>query len=143
MNRRSTRWRKPDSSTTIEVSTTTATREIALVSKKTGINYVPLRDLLKAEKWSEADLQTYKLVEEIVKTAKQRNKHIFIELKTIAEFSCPDIRIINDLWQKYTGNKFGFSPQQEVWQSVNQQGDFSTKTWRRFATEVDCCHLWK
>ena len=92
--------------------------------------------MLKQEKWSEADLQTYKLIEQIVKTAKQRNKHVFIELKTIAEFACPDIRTIDVLWQKYTENKFGFSSQQDVWQSVNQKGDFSTQTWRRFATEV-------
>jgi|GEM_PF-1480873 len=127
---------EPIESETIEVSTTTTTRKIALVSNKTGINYVPLRNLLKEEKWSEADLQTYKLVEEIVETAKKKNKHIFIELKTIAEFSCPDVRTIDSLWKKYTGNKFGFSSQQEVWQSVNQKGDFSTQTWRRFATEV-------
>lgn len=119
---------------TIEVNTTT--RKIALVSQKTGIDYTALRDLLQAEKWSEADIATYKLVEQIVKTAKERNKNIFIELKTIAEFSCPDIRTIDYLWKKYTGDKFGFSSQQEVWQSVNQQGDFSTQTWRRFATEV-------
>ncbi|MCC0176115.1 GUN4 domain-containing protein [Waterburya agarophytonicola K14] len=123
-------------SETIEVNTTTTTREIVLVSQKTGINYKPLRDLLKEEKWSEADLQTYRLIEQIVQTAKQKNKHVFIELKTIAEFSCPDIRTIDSLWKKYTGNKFGFSSQQEVWQSVNQKGDFSTQTWRRFATQV-------
>ena len=121
---------------TIEVNTVTTTKQIALVSPKTGMNYTALRDLLKEEKWSEADIETYKLVEQLVKTAKQRNKHLFIELKTIAEFSCPDIRTIDALWMKYTGNKFGFSPQQEVWQSVNQQGDFSTQTWRLFATEV-------
>ena len=127
---------QPVESETIEVSTVTATRKIPLVSQKTGIDYTPLRNLLKQEKWSEADLQTYKLIEQIVKTAKQRNKHVFIELKTIAEFACPDIRTIDVLWQKYTENKFGFSSQQDVWQSVNQKGDFSTQTWRRFATEV-------
>lgn len=123
-------------SETIEVSTTTNTRKIPLISQKTGIDYTSLRDLLKEEKWSEADLQTYRMVEQIVKTAKQKNKHVFIELKTIAEFSCPDIRTIDSLWKKYTGNKFGFSSQQEVWQSVNQKGDFSTQTWRSFATQV-------
>lgn len=110
--------------------------QVSLVSSKTGIDYTKLRNLLKAEKWSEADLHTDRLVEQIVKTAKQQNKHVFIELKTIAEFSCPDIRTIDSLWKEYSNNKFGFSPQQEVWQSVNQQGDFSTQTWRRFATEV-------
>jgi hypothetical protein len=119
-----------------EVSVTTASRKIALVSSKTGIDYTKLRDLLKGSQWSEADLHTYQLVEQIIKSAKSDNKHIFIELKTIAEYSCPDVRTIDYLWKKYSNNQFGFSPQQEVWQSVNQDGDFSAQTWRRFATEV-------
>jgi serine protease Do len=119
-----------------EIPVNTTTRRIALVSPKTGIDYTQLRNLLRDKKWSEADLHTYKLVEQIIKSAKQENKHVFIELKTIAQYSCPDIRTVDYLWQKYSGDKFGFSPQQQVWQSVNQNGDFSTQTWRRFATEV-------
>ncbi|MGL5835662.1 MAG: GUN4 domain-containing protein [Waterburya sp.] len=119
-----------------EVSVTTASRKIALISPKTGIDYTKLRDLLKGSQWSEADLHTYQLVEQIIKSAKSDNKHFFIELKTIAEYSCPDVRTIDYLWKKYSNDQFGFSPQQEVWQSVNQDGDFSAQTWRRFATEV-------
>ena len=107
-----------------------------LVSRKTGIDYRQLRDLLKAKKWSEADIHTYRLVEQVVKTAKRENKGIYIELKTIANFSCPDIRTIDSLWQEYSGNKFGFSSQQKIWQTVNEKGDFSTQTWRQFATKV-------
>ncbi|MBW4533145.1 MAG: GUN4 domain-containing protein [Pleurocapsa minor HA4230-MV1] len=119
-----------------EVSVTSTTKKIALISPKTGIDYTKLRDLLKEGKWSEADLHTYQLVEQIIKSAKNDNQHIFIELKTIAEYSCPDVRTVDYLWKKYSNNQFGFSPQQQVWQNVNQDGDFSTQTWRRFATEV-------
>lgn len=119
-----------------EVLVTTASRKISLISPRTGIDYTKLRNLLKAGEWSEADLHTYQLVEQIIKSAKRDNKHVFIELKTIAEYSCPDIRTVDYLWKKYSNNQFGFSSQQEVWQSVNQDGDFSTQTWRRFATEV-------
>ncbi len=119
-----------------EIAIPTTTRKISLISQKTGIDYTKLRNLLREKKWSEADIHTYQLVEQIVKTAKQQNEHIFIELNTIAEFSCPDIRTVDSLWKKYSDNKFGFSPQQEVWQNVNQKGDFSTQTWRRFATKV-------
>ncbi|AFZ37773.1 GUN4 domain protein [Stanieria cyanosphaera PCC 7437] len=107
-----------------------------LISARTGIDYAPLSDLLEQGKWEEADRQTYELIEQIVKTAKNRNPHMFIELKTIAEFSCTDIQTIDQLWRKYSGGKFGFTPQQEIWNSVNDQGDFSTETWRRFATSV-------
>ncbi len=109
---------------------------ITLVSRATGIDYTSLRDLLKEKKWEEADRQTYGLIDRIIKTAKNKNQHMFIELKTLAEFSCNDVRTIDALWNKYSGDKFGFSPQQKVWQRVNQNGDFSTQTWRRFATEV-------
>lgn len=119
-----------------EISVTSASKKIALISPKTGIDYTKLRDLLKEGKWSEADLHTYQLVEQIIKSAKNDNQHIFIELKTIAEYSCPDVRTVDYLWKKYSNNQFGFSPQQQVWQNVNQDGDFSTQTWRRFATEV-------
>ena len=125
---------KPVASEEVEIPT--VTRKIPLVSEKTGIDYTKLRNLLKEGKWSEADLHTYELVEQIVKTAKRQNKHTFIELKTIAEFSCPDVRTIDYLWKKYSDDKFGFSPQQDIWQTVNQEGDFSTQTWRRFATKV-------
>ncbi|MEL6495735.1 MAG: GUN4 domain-containing protein [Cyanobacteria bacterium J06623_7] len=119
-----------------EVDVPTVTRKIALVSPQTGINYTKLRNLLKGEKWSEADLLTYRLVGQIVESAKLNNKNTFIELKTIAEYACPDIRTVDYLWKKYSNDQFGFSQQQSVWQNVNQKGDFSTETWRRFATEV-------
>jgi hypothetical protein len=127
---------KPGESASQTDKTPSTQQKLTLISQKTGIDYTTLQDLLKEQKWSEADLHTYKLIEQIVKTAKQENQHIFIELKTIADFSCPDIRTIDYLWNKYSGNKFGFSSQQKVWQSVNQKGDFSTETWRSFATEV-------
>ncbi len=121
---------------TSEATSTSTTSPISLVSPKTGIDYTKLRDLLKEKKWSEADTHTYQLVEQIIKTAKQENKHVFIELKTIAQFSCPDIRTIDNLWEKYSDDQFGFSSQQKIWQSVNQKGDYSTETWRKFATKV-------
>ena len=119
-----------------EITVPTVTRKIALVSPKTGIDYTKLRNLLKEGKWSEADIHTYRLVEQIVKSAKNNKKNTFIELKTIAEYSCPDVRTIDYLWKKYSDDQFGFSPQQKVWQNVNQEGDFSAQTWRKFATQV-------
>jgi hypothetical protein len=111
-------------------------RPLVLISSRTGIDYTSLRNLLAEGKWEEADRQTYDLIEQIIKTAKNRNSHMFIELKSIAEFSCTDIKTIDQLWRKYSGGQFGFSPQQQVWSTVNQNGDFSTETWRSFATQV-------
>ncbi|MBE9168259.1 GUN4 domain-containing protein [Pleurocapsales cyanobacterium LEGE 06147] len=112
----------------------------SLISAQTGIDYTPLRNLLAEGKWEEADRQTYDLIEQIIKTAKRRNPHTFIELRTIAEFSCPDVATIDRLWRKHSGGRYGFSPQQQIWQTVNQNGDFSTETWRSFATQVGWKH---
>ena len=127
---------EPEPGESEEIDIPTTTRRISLISPRTGIDYTKLRNLLRENKWSEADVHTYQLIKQVVKSAKLQNKHVFIELKTIAEFSCPDIRTVDYLWKKYSKNKFGFSPQQKIWQNVNQKGDFSTQTWRRFATEV-------
>jgi hypothetical protein len=110
--------------------------ELILVSKKTGIDYHSLKNLLAEGKWEEADRETYNLVTQIIKTSKNQNNHLFIELKSIAEFSCTDIGTIDRLWRKYSNNKFGFTPQQQLWKSVNQNSNFSTETWRQFATDV-------
>ena len=126
----------PESSANTKPDTSDTPQKLSLVSQQTGINYAALRDLLKDKQWEEADRETYKLVNQIVKTAKKQNRNIFIELKTIAEFSCTDVRTIDFLWKKYSNDKFGFSLQQDVWQDVNQNGDSSTQTWRRFATKV-------
>jgi hypothetical protein len=120
----------------IQESNSIIAPDSTLVSARTGIDYTSLRNLLAEGKWEEADRQTYDLITQIVKTAKRRNPHVFIELKTIAEFSCGDLKTIDRLWRKYSSGKFGFAPQQAIWESVNDKGDFSTETWRRFATSV-------
>ncbi|GAB4541549.1 MAG: hypothetical protein Tsb0014_33600 [Pleurocapsa sp.] len=129
--------KQPDTPNVVSPNITNTTpQKISLLSQQTGLNYTELRDLLEAKKWEEADRETYELVNKIVSIAKKQNRNIFIELKTIAEFSCTDLRTIDFLWKKYSDNKFGFSLQQAIWQDVNQNGDFSTQTWRRFATKV-------
>ncbi len=120
----------------INVNPPQPSSELILVSNKTGIDYSSLKNLLAQGKWEEADRETYNLVTQIIKTAKNQNSHIFIELKSIAEFSCTDIGTIDRLWRKYSNDKFGFTPQQQIWQTTHQNGDFSTNTWRRFVTEV-------
>ncbi|MGK7937343.1 MAG: GUN4 domain-containing protein [Xenococcaceae cyanobacterium] len=107
-----------------------------IISTKTGINYTELQKLLSQKKWAEADRQTNYLVSEIIKTAKRTNSRRYSKLKPLTDFSCNDINTINQLWQQYSEGNFGFSSQQQVWLSVNEEGDFSTKTWRNFATLV-------
>lgn len=107
-----------------------------LLSRTTGIDYTPLKELLAKQKWQQADKETQQLIVRIIDTAKRQNKHSFITISAIADYSCRDIRTIDRLWQQYTSNKFGFTPQQAIWLNLQQNSNFSPDSWRRFATEI-------
>ena len=107
-----------------------------LISRTTGIDYKPLKELLISKKWQEADRQTQTLVARIIDTAKRQNTRSFISINAIAEYACRDIYIIDSIWQQYSDRKFGFSPQQKIWQNINQNSDFSLNTWRSFVTKI-------
>ncbi len=107
-----------------------------IISTKTGIDYTELQKLLSQKKWAEADRQTNYLVSEIIKTAKRTNSRRYSKLRPLTDFACNDLNTINQLWQQHSEGNFGFTSQQQVWLTVNEEGDFSTKTWRNFATLV-------
>ena len=113
-----------------------APENTALISTRTGVNYTSLQKLLSEQQWSEADRQTNHLIKEIIATAKKNKPYTFIELKSITDFACQDLNTINRLWQEYSRGMFGFSPQQQIWLNVNKEREFSTETWRNFATLV-------
>jgi len=107
-----------------------------LVSSVTNINYTPLQKLLKRKKWESADRTTNRLIAQIIKTAKENNNNSFITVNMIADYACSDLSTIDLLWRKYSKNKFGFAPQQRAWLSSRQNDNFSSATWRSFATKI-------
>lgn len=107
-----------------------------LVSEVTKINYAPLQKLLKNKKWESADRATSQLIARIINTAKTQNDNAFITVNMIADYACTDLGTIDLLWQKYSDNKFGLTPQQKAWVSSRQDNDFSSTTWRSFATKI-------
>ena len=108
--------------------------------------YGKLRDLLAAGKWKEADLETTKVMIEI--TGKPELDEITPE--DLKKFPCNAIMVINQLWQKYSNNRFGFSVQLRFYQSLGgnmdtiraQQNDFLQRTgekigWRKNGKPVE------
>ena len=122
----------PNSQSSDSITSETTT----IVSLKTGIDYTNLQTLLSDQKWEEADRQTDYFIREIIKMAKRKNPHTFMESKFLTNFACNDINIVNQLWHQYSEGHFGFSSQQQIWLTVNENGDFSTETWRNFAILV-------
>ena len=76
--------------------------------------YGKLRDLLAAQQWKEADLETTKVMLEI---AGQSN-HDNITPEDVIQFPCSSLRLLDKLWRQYSGDRFGFSLQQQIYVSA-------------------------
>ena len=81
-----------------------------------GVDYTRLENLLKAEKWKEADEET---LEVMLKVA-GREKEGWLDYESIDNFPCADLRTIDQLWVKYSNGRFGFSLQKRIWESVGE-----------------------
>ncbi|MDF5735144.1 MULTISPECIES: GUN4 domain-containing protein [unclassified Nostoc] len=99
-----------------------------LLSEK-GVDYRRLRDLLKAGQWKEADQET--LVVMLKATGKEQQG--WLDIESIYNFPCTDLRTIDQLWVKYSDGHFGFSVQKRIWESVGKDSfEFSNHVgWRK------------
>lgn len=86
-----------------------------------GVNYAELRNWLAAEQWEEANKETERL---IIKAA-GKEEIGFLEKKDIENFPCEDFHFIDQLWQKYSNERFGFSVQKRIWKS----GSYDWRGW--------------
>lgn len=85
-----------------------------LFPSEKGIDYIKLRDLLVANNYVEADLETAR----VMYIAAGREKEEWLRELDIDNFPCQDLRTINQLWLHYSEGKFGFSVQKEIYQSL-------------------------
>ncbi|KZL49005.1 protein kinase [Nodularia spumigena CENA596] len=97
-----------------------------------GMDYGKLLDLLAAEKWKEADEETFHLM----LVATNREKDGWLEAKNIDNFPCEDLRIIDQLWVKYSHGRFGFSVQKRIYQSLGGTREYIYEIWEAFGVRV-------
>jgi len=103
-----------------------------LISAATGVNYQPLRDALAAGDFRLADQATRNLMQQ----AAGRESEGWFREEDLRNFSCEDLKIIDQLWLDYSDGKFGFSVQQEIYQSLGGTSEFNNDTWKRFGDQV-------
>ena len=82
--------------------------------------YNRLRNLLAEEKWKEADEETAKVM---LKAAGRVYKG-WLRTEDIDNFSCRDLRIIDQLWLGSSRGKFGFSVQKEIYESLVRRNEY-------------------
>jgi len=109
--------------------------DVELISA-VGVDYTRLRDLLAAQKWKEADEETAKVM---LKVAKRENQG-WLDEDSIENFPCSDLRTIDQLWVKYSSERFGFSVQKRIWKECGgQPGKYDYEIWCKFGDRVGWC----
>ncbi|GBF53037.1 serine/threonine kinase [Microcystis sp. 0824] len=103
-----------------------------LISRSTGVNYTNLRDLLAAGKWKEADVETTRAM---LQAAKREKEGWFTDVD-INNFSCEDLRMIDQLWVSASKGKFGFSVQKEIYESLGGTSEYNGEVWNKFGDRV-------
>ncbi|NET42885.1 GUN4 domain-containing protein [Okeania sp. SIO2B3] len=99
------------------------------------IDYSTLENLLKQNKWREAEKETYNIIFKV----SNREKKGWLNYESIANFSCPDFKKIDQLWVKYSKGKFGFSVQKKIYQSFGGTSTYNNadiSIWEEFSEEV-------
>jgi hypothetical protein len=87
------------------------------------IDYSQLQNLLSQYKWKEADIETSKLMLQVM------GKSYWNEVykSDILSFSCQAFYTIDKLWQQYSHGSFGFSVQQSIWNEISVRVDYETE----------------
>ncbi|MGF1480904.1 MAG: GUN4 domain-containing protein [Cyanophyceae cyanobacterium] len=75
--------------------------------------YDGLRQYLADGNWFEADKETIRLILDIAGLAQEE-----LSPNEIQRFPCNDLRVIDQLWNKYSQGRFGFTPQLRLYQEV-------------------------
>lgn len=88
-----------------------------------NIDYSQLQTLLTQLKWKEADIETAKLMLQVM----GKNYWNEVYKEDILNFSCEAFYTIDRLWQQYSHGYFGFSVQQSIWKEIGAQVDYETE----------------
>lgn len=104
-----------------------------LISGTTGVNYQPLQDALAAGDFNLADQTTRNLM----LRASGRITEGWFREEDLGNFSCEDLKIIDQLWLDYSDGRFGFSTQQKIYQSLGGiEGEYEPAIWANFGYRV-------
>ncbi|PSN09140.1 signal transduction protein, partial [filamentous cyanobacterium CCP5] len=80
---------------------------LLVVREELPERYGQLVNYLANGRWKEADQETYEVMKQVAGGA--------FTSQRLKEFPCEDLRIIDRLWVKFSGGKFGFSVQKQLY----------------------------
>lgn len=109
---------------------------LRIVRQRIPDHYQTLVNYLASGSWRDADQETDKLMLKAV--GPEAEKRGYLELKEIRNFPCPDLQLLDRLWVKFSGGKFGFSVQKQIYVECGNplNGGFYENAWNVFADRV-------
>ncbi|TWH53981.1 AAA-like domain-containing protein [Dulcicalothrix desertica] len=96
-----------------------------------GLKYSLEAKDLKAKNWEEADRKTDQLVLHIAK----REKEGFLDTQSLEQFSCTELKEIDDYWKQYSNGHFGFSVQKDIYKETGNRLGLKPQDWNDKDTE--------
>ncbi|MBD2361642.1 GUN4 domain-containing protein [Anabaena minutissima FACHB-250] len=117
---------------------------IKLMESSVGIDYSNLKQMLSEQKWRGADIETARILCLAV-TYNEKRLNIIPESHTgytwlscehILNLPSRDLNTINNLWLTYSNSKFGFSIQNEIYQSLGGTKEFNGEIRDKFGMSV-------
>jgi hypothetical protein len=84
-----------------------------MFSSAVGIDYTTLNRLLVEGHWQQANQETWDLLCQ----ALGKNKGSYLSVEEMKRLPCQDLHTIDQLWQKHSQGRFGFSVQQQVYKA--------------------------
>ena len=94
--------------------------------------YQALLNYLANGRWREADEETANVMLEV----EGQRERGYLKREYIEKFPCEDLRIINQLWLKFSGNHFGFSVQKEIYKSLGGGSSYNSEVFCKFYARV-------
>ncbi len=113
----------------LELSSTSGLKLVTLIGQNS--RYFTLENLLKQEKWKEADKETLKMVKIVAGKGDDG-----LDVNSIKNFPCPDLNEINQLWENNSDKKFGFVVQKEIYQDLGGTERNDEKILKEFEEKV-------
>lgn len=109
----------------IQLASTTTNSGATIYSER-RLDYSRLQDLLLDQNWTAAEQETQKLLLTLCGAPT-------LEIEAIRCLPCLDLHALDYLWVNHSNGLFGFTVQQEIWQSVGGSSDSNYETWDRLA----------
>jgi hypothetical protein len=115
-------------------SPTSQGNALRVVRVQLPTRYKALLNYLANGRWREADEETAKVMLEV---AGQTDRG-YLVAEDIKKFPCEDLRIIDRLWVKFSGGRFGFSVQKQIYLETGNKpgGQYREQEFKRFCDRI-------